>query len=153
MSGDCLRYKGYVTHIKYSVADRELYGIIEGIEDTVIFGTPNPSEIEEKFHQAVDEYVKICEDYGKAPQKAFSGTFNVRISKELHRDAYYYAAINDINLNKYVERAINAQVSADREYESHSIEVPKKQEVVGASVTANEQISRKWNFKIERCPV
>ena len=71
MSGDCLKYKGYVTHIKYSVEDRELYGIIEGIEDTVIFGTSNPSEIEDKFHQAVDDYVKICEDYGKEPQKAF----------------------------------------------------------------------------------
>ena len=73
-----LRYKGYSARPEYSADDQVFYGKILGIDDLVDFYTENAKEIEKEFRAAVDDYLEFCEEVGKQPQKAFSGTFNVR---------------------------------------------------------------------------
>jgi hypothetical protein len=40
------------------------------------------------------------------PQKSFSGTFNVRVGEELHKDAALYAMQNSIKINTVVINAL-----------------------------------------------
>ena len=70
-----LRYKGYSARPEYSADDQVFYGKILGIDDLVDFYTENAKEIEKEFRAAVDDYLEFCEEVGKQPQKAFSGTF------------------------------------------------------------------------------
>ena len=44
------------------------------------------------------------------PQKQYSGSFNIRIDPELHREASLLSKIKDISLNQFVERAIAKEV-------------------------------------------
>ena len=83
-----LHYKGYSAKPEYSAEDQVFYGKILGIDDLVDFYTENAKELEQEFHAAVDDYLAFCQEVGKQPQKEFSGTFNVRISPELHRKAF-----------------------------------------------------------------
>ncbi len=106
-----LEYKGYFTRIEYSAEDNILYGKIEGIRDLVNFESDSAATIEEEFHQAVDDYLQFCEETGVSPDKAYSGTFNVRIKPELHRDLATLAAKNGDSLNTTVEKAIRAYIS------------------------------------------
>ena len=103
-----LEYKGYLTRIEYSVEDRVLYGKIEGIKDLVNFESNSTDEIEIEFHNAVDEYLQMCEELGENPDKAYSGTFNVRISPVLHRKLAMQAYKTGETLNSTVEKAIEA---------------------------------------------
>ena len=103
-----LEYKGYLTKIEYSVVDRVLYGKIEGIKDLVNFESSTIDEIEQEFHAAVDDYIQLCEELGESPDKAYSGTFNVRISPDLHRKIAMRAFKAGESLNSMVERAIEA---------------------------------------------
>ncbi|MCI6729931.1 MAG: type II toxin-antitoxin system HicB family antitoxin [Candidatus Faecousia sp.] len=103
-----LEYKGYLTRIEYSVEDRVLYGKIEGIKDLVNFESDSVDQIEHEFHCAVDDYLQMCEDLGETPDKAYSGTFNVRISPALHRKIAMQAFKMGETLNSTVERAIEA---------------------------------------------
>ena len=64
------------------------------------------SELEEMFHQSIDNYLAMCAEVGKAPDKEFKGSFNVRISPELHREISIQAAEEGITLNQYVLRAL-----------------------------------------------
>ena len=101
-----LHYKGYSAKPEYSAEDQVFYGKILGIDDLVDFYTENAKEIEKEFHAAVDDYLAFCKEVGKQPQKEFSGTFNIRVSPELHRQAALYAQAHHLSLNGVVERAL-----------------------------------------------
>lgn len=106
-----LHYKGYSARPEYSAEDQVFYGKILGIDDLVDFYTDNAKAIEAEFHAAVDDYLAFCEEVGKQPQKEFSGTFNVRVSPELHRKASLKAQEENITLNKVAERALTEYLS------------------------------------------
>lgn len=107
---DLLRYKGYTASPVYSAEDRIFYGTVLGINDLVDFQSENAKDLEDEFHKAVDDYIEFCEEIGKQPQKSYSGTFNVRISPELHKEAAMFAQAEGVTLNKAVEQAIRAMV-------------------------------------------
>jgi predicted HicB family RNase H-like nuclease len=48
----------------------------------------------------------MCANTGKTPDKEFKGTFNIRISPELHRGISLQAAQQGISLNQYVLNAL-----------------------------------------------
>ena len=103
-----LEYKGYHTKIEYDHEDACLRGKIEGIRDLVTFESSDPERVEQEFHDAVDDYLIFCEEVGKRPEKEFKGSFNVRISPNLHRELTEYAYLHDISLNATVEKAISS---------------------------------------------
>jgi len=105
-----LNYKGYFTKIEYSASDGVLYGKIEGINDLINFESDSPKEIEKAFHDAVDDYLTLCEELGQTPNKVYSGTFNVRINPELHRTIALYAIKKGISLNNAVENALQTYI-------------------------------------------
>lgn len=105
-----LQYKGYWARIEYSAEDRLLYGKIEGIADLISFESESAGEIESAFHDAVDDYLAFCAEQGKAPDKPYKGSFNVRIPPELHRRAAREASRRGLSLNQYVEEALTAMV-------------------------------------------
>jgi len=58
------------------------------------------------FHEAVDDYLSICSQMGKTPEKAYRGTFNVRIDPILHKELAIYSSSRGKTLNSTVEEAI-----------------------------------------------
>ena len=62
-----------------------LRGKIEGINDFVNFEYADIQNVEKEFHEAVDDYLEFCKEVGKEPDKEYKGSFNVRISLELHK--------------------------------------------------------------------
>ena len=64
------------------------------------------------FHGAVDYYLALCRETGEEPERAYKGSFNVRVSPELHRQAVIYAADHQISLNKFIERAMENTLRA-----------------------------------------
>lgn len=105
-----LRYRGYTTTIHYSTEDVVLHGKIDGINDLVTFNSISAIGIVDEFHKAVDEYIAICNHQGKDPDKPYSGTFNVRIRPELHRQLSVMAKENGRTLNAEVEIAIEHHI-------------------------------------------
>lgn len=102
-----ISYKGYYAKPEYSAEDGILFGKIEYIADLVTFEAENAADIEQEFHDAVDDYLQTCEELGKEPEKAYKGSFNVRISPTLHRELAIYARQHDYSLNEAVGKAIS----------------------------------------------
>ena len=76
----------------------------------VDFECQNIQDVEKEFHAAVDEYLTFCAELGKEPDKEYKGTFNVRISPELHKNLVNFAMRNGDTLNATVEKAIESYV-------------------------------------------
>ncbi|MCD7844935.1 MAG: type II toxin-antitoxin system HicB family antitoxin [Oscillospiraceae bacterium] len=106
-----LEYKGYHARVEFDADDLVLRGRIEGITDFVDFECDDVHDLEREFHQAVDDYLAFCREVGKEPEKEYKGTFNVRISPELHKKLAVVALQNGDTLNGSVEKAIQKYVS------------------------------------------
>ena len=105
-----LEYKGYHTIIEFDAETLLLRGKIEGINDFVNFESSDIKVIEDEFHAAVDDYLELCREVGKEPNKEYKGTFNVRITPELHKKLAVFASKNGESLNATVEKAIQTYV-------------------------------------------
>lgn len=62
-----LTYKGYIGSMCYSEKERLLYGKIERINGLVNYEGEGVSELIEAFHQAVDDYLRFCEEENIIP--------------------------------------------------------------------------------------
>ena len=67
----------------------------------------------QEFVAAVDQYIDYCANTERAPNKPYSGTYNVRVSQELYRKAAQCAQRQGITLNELNVRALQAAVDHD----------------------------------------
>lgn len=103
---DVLEYKGYYASVHFSSEDEVFFGKLLGIDDLVNFEGASVKDLKKAFHEALNDYLQTCTELGKEPNKTYKGTFNVRISTDLHKAAAVYAASNNISLNEFVKTAI-----------------------------------------------
>lgn len=111
MKNNMLEYKGYHAKIEFNVETYKLRGKIEGINDFVDFESKDAEKIEDEFHFAVDDYLTFCKEVGKEPEKEYKGTFNIRISPEVHKKLAIKALKEDATLNSTVEKAIKTYLA------------------------------------------
>ncbi len=101
-----IEYKNYVGSVEFSEADGLFFGKVMGIRALISYEGASAKELVDDFHAAVDDYLLLCEAEGKTPERAYKGSFNVRISPELHKQAVVYAAAHQMTLNSFVERSM-----------------------------------------------
>lgn len=106
-----MEYKDYIGSIEFSEEDCIFYGKVQGIRALISYEGTTAQELVDDFHCAVDDYLALCKAEGKEPGKAYKGSFNVRISPQLHQQAAVYAISRQISLNSVVENAIRSYVA------------------------------------------
>lgn len=108
-----LNYKNYIGTVEFSEEDKVFFGKVIGITDSISFEGDTVESLIEDFHAAVDEYLEFCRENRKEPQQQYKGSFNVRITPELHRRASLDAMAKNMSLNSYVEEAIAMHIQND----------------------------------------
>lgn len=107
-----MEYKGYVGSVEFSESDGLFYGKVQGIRTLISYEGTDAKQLVEDFHGAVDDYLALCAEEGIEPEKAYKGSFNIRISPELHKQAVVYAMAHQLSLNSVVEQALRNYVPA-----------------------------------------
>lgn len=110
MAGDHLEYKDYIGSAELSTEDQCFHGKILFIDDIVTYEGESFTELKIAFEQAVNRYLAYCEKSGKPASKPYSGSFNVRVGPELHRQAAKAAYLKNMTLNQYVAHAIESAI-------------------------------------------
>lgn len=105
-----LKYKGYIGSVAYSEPDKVFFGKLEGIDALVNYEGESVAELTAAFHEAVDDYLALCEDIGQKPEKSYTGTFNVRISPATHRQIANRAMEAGISINAFVKKVLDEAV-------------------------------------------
>ena len=109
-----IQYRGYHAKIDYSAEDNMLIGSVINIRDSLHFHGHSIQEITQYFHESIDHYLEMCEALGKAPDKEYKGSFNIRIPQELHRKAALMAEEEGISLNQLIQNAIEDVVNPEK---------------------------------------
>ena len=105
-----LNYKGFFGSVEFSDEDDIFYGRIIGIKDCITYEGASVKSLRRDFIAAVDDYLNVCAEIGKEPEKSYKGTFNVRIEPALHRQLVVYSSSHGKSLNSVVEEAISSYV-------------------------------------------
>jgi predicted HicB family RNase H-like nuclease len=103
---DKLMYNGFIGSVHFSAEDNVFFGKIEGINDLITFEGSTVQELKDAFFYVVDEHIRDCEAENIPVEKSYRGSFNVRITPELHRKAAVSAKIHGTTLNNFVKKAI-----------------------------------------------
>lgn len=107
-----MEYKGYVGSVEFSEEDELFFGKVMGVRALISYEGTNAKELIEDFHTSIDNYLILCEEEGIVPEKAYKGSFNIRISPELHKQAAICAISQQITLNHLVESALYKYVKS-----------------------------------------
>lgn len=105
-----MKYKGYRASASYSEEDGCFIGKVLGIGDTLIFDGDTVSELKQMFHESIDDYLEMCRETGKQPDREYRGTFNVRVTPQAHGAAVRRAEEMGISLNQFVAEAIQEKL-------------------------------------------
>lgn len=106
-----MEYKGYLGSVEFSEKDKVFFGKAMGIRALISYEGTTAQELIDDFHNAIDDYLALCSEEGIQPEIAYKGSFNVRISPELHRQAVIFATSRQMSLNNFVETAIRKQLA------------------------------------------
>ncbi|MDD5376444.1 type II toxin-antitoxin system HicB family antitoxin [Acidithiobacillus sp.] len=105
--GNIIEYNGYQASIEYSSEDGILFGRVLHINSLITFEASDASAIEAAFRGAIDEYLEYCKRANVEPNKAYSGTLNVRIGSERHRNIAFSASKEGCSVNEAICKAID----------------------------------------------
>ena len=109
-----MKYKDYIGSVEFSEEAQCFYGTVLGIRRSISYTGKDAHTLVCRFHDAVDAYLADCASAGTEPERAYKGTFNVRVSEKLHREAAVYGMNHNMSLNRVVEHALQNMV--DEEY-------------------------------------
>lgn len=102
-----LNYKGYHGSVDFDLKEQFLYGKILHINDLVTYEAETISELTNEFKAAVDDYLETCKQLSKSPDKACSGSFNIRTTAEVHKKLSTIASAKGENLNTIANLAFS----------------------------------------------
>ena len=106
-----MEYKRYFGIVNYDSDAKIFHGDVINTKNVITFQGTSVKEIEKAFKESIDDYIKWCKEEGVAPEKPYSGKFNLRISPELHREIAIASTKNNMSLNKFVEKVLINELS------------------------------------------
>ncbi|SFG64000.1 type II toxin-antitoxin system HicB family antitoxin [Oribacterium sp. WCC10] len=107
-----IEYKGYIGSVEFSENDGIFYGKVQGIRSLISYEGTNASELVSDFHEAVDEYLKLCQENNTTPEIAYKGSLNIRFKNhDIHRKAAIYAIKHQQSLNSFIEQAVEEKLA------------------------------------------
>jgi len=140
-----LKYKGFTGSANVSVEDGCLHGRILFIDDIITYEGATVDELLGAFQESIDSYLAYCDRTGKAPNKPYSGSFNVRIGPELHQKAAEEAHKQGIKLNVFVYRAIQDSVGNNG--------IAKVEHILNHIVTLKDEVKSETRIATTKSPV
>ena len=104
-----MKYKGYVARVEFDDEDLIFVGRISGIADIVTFHGTSVTELEQAFHESVDDYLEACAKLGQQPNKPFSGKMLIRVNADLHAAVAAAAESAGKSLNQWVGEVLKRE--------------------------------------------
>ena len=66
-----MEYKNYIGSVAFSEADGVFFGKVMGIRALISYEGTTAKELVKDFHNAVDDYLALCEEAGTEPERAY----------------------------------------------------------------------------------
>jgi predicted HicB family RNase H-like nuclease len=105
-----LSYQGYSGSVKFDADEEIFHGEVSGLRDVVTFQGSSAREIKQSFRDSIDDYLELCQETGRSPDRPFSGRLIVRMPPDLHRALHKLAAAEQVSLNRVIVKVLEASL-------------------------------------------
>ncbi len=103
-----IEYKGYTGVFEFDASIDAFHGRVLGLQDVVTFEGSSVEELRCEMEESVEDYLELCAEVGKDPERPYRGEFLVRTTPEVHRAVASAAEAEGVSLNSWVESTISA---------------------------------------------
>ena len=110
-----MEYKGYNAVVTFDNDLGVLHGEVIDTRDVITFQARSVDHLQEAFQDSVDDYLKLCQERGREPDKPFSGKVALRIDPDTHRLIVGAARSGGKSLNTWIADAIGNQLNGGDE--------------------------------------
>ncbi len=104
---ETMKFKGYYGSVELSIEDDCLHGRLLGIADIITYEGNTVHEIKAAFKEAVDDYLQLCKEISKRPEKPYSGKVMFRIDPAVHAKAALAAELQGKSLNQWAQEVLS----------------------------------------------
>jgi predicted HicB family RNase H-like nuclease len=101
-----IEYKGYTGVFEFDPSIDGFHGRVIGLQDVVTFEGRSVEELRHEMEASVEDYLELCAEAGKEPERPYRGEFLVRTTPEVHRAVATAAEAEGVSLNAWVESTL-----------------------------------------------
>ena len=106
-----MEYKGYRAVVSFDYDGGVFHGEVVDTRDVIFFEGTSVTQLHEEFQFSVDDYLTVCAERGREPDKPFSGKIPLRIRPDVHRAATAAAKAEGKSLNAWISEAVERAAS------------------------------------------
>ena len=101
-----MQYKGYRAAVTYDSEAGVIHGEVVDTRDVIFFEATSVEQLNKEFQFSIDDYLAVCAEKGRTPDKPFSGRIPLRLRPEVHRAATVAARTGGKSLNAWLAETI-----------------------------------------------
>ena len=101
-----MNYRGYRAAVSYDDEAGVFHGEVVGTRDVITFEATSVEQLRKEFRFSIDDYLAVCAERGRQPDKAFSGKIPLRVTSEVHRAAAEAAKTAGKSLNAWLAETV-----------------------------------------------
>ncbi len=75
-----IEYKGYWASVTFDSDAGVFHGEVVHTKDVIVFEGTSVEQLQEEFRFSIDDYLAVCAERGREPDKPFSGRTPLRVS-------------------------------------------------------------------------
>ncbi len=101
-----MEYNGYRATVTFDDEAGIFHGEVVDTRDVITFQGKSVVEMRKAFKGSVDEYLAVCAERNRKPDKPFSGRIPLRVPPEVHRAATAAARAEGKSLNAWLAETV-----------------------------------------------
>ena len=101
-----MNYKGYRATVAYDDEAGIFHGEVIGTRDVITFEGTSVEQLRKEFRFSIDDYLTVCAERGRQPDKPFSGKIPLRVAPKVHRAATAAAKAAGKSLNAWLAETV-----------------------------------------------
>jgi len=105
-----MELEGYKAKIEYDPGLDQFRGEILGLNGSADFYGKSPASLRREFKNSLKVFLEVCEEKGIEPSKEYSGRFNLRIPRRLHKEIAARATAENKSINQWVSEVLKRSV-------------------------------------------
>ena len=141
---ELLKYKGYQGTVEPDLESNILCGKVLFIKSLLVYEANTVLELKERFEQLIDWYLEDCKAEGVEPEKPCSGTFNIRISPEAHRQLQLFSVQDGISLNEEVKNILDIYIENRKSCNEYDPLVKQNSSVIVSIQPKSEEVECRY---------
>ena len=94
-----MEYKGYRAVVEYDHEVDVFHGEVIDTRDVIVFEGTSVEQLRSEIQLSIEDYLAVCAERGRSPDKPFSGRISLRVTPNIHRAATAAAKAEGKSLN------------------------------------------------------